>query len=51
MSYDKRYVAQKRQRRKRKAAKGKVKLTSREKFLTTSFPPSRRNFFPAKCAL
>jgi len=38
MSYDKRYVAQKRQRRRRKTAKGKVKLYEQGKIPHDKLP-------------
>ena len=43
MSYDKRYVAQKRQRRRRKTAKAKVKLYDKENYRTTSSPHWPKN--------
>jgi hypothetical protein len=48
MSYDKRYVAQKRQRRKRKAAKGKVKLYEQGKLPHDKLPALAKKFLSRK---
>ena len=44
MSYDKRYVAQKRQRRRRKTAKGKVKLYEQGKLSHDKLPALAERF-------
>jgi hypothetical protein len=48
MSYDKRYVAQKRQRRKRKAAKGKMKLYEQGKIPHDKLPALAKKFLSRK---
>jgi hypothetical protein len=48
MSYDKRYVAQKRQRRRRKAAKGKVKLYEQGKISYDKLPALAKKFHARK---
>lgn len=48
MAYDKRYVAQKRQRRKRKAAKGKVKLYEQGKVPHDKLPALAKRFLARK---
>jgi hypothetical protein len=48
MAYDKRYVAQKRQRRKRKAAKGKVKLYEQGKMPHDKLPALAKKFLARK---
>jgi hypothetical protein len=48
MAYDKRYVAQKRQRRKRKAAKGKVKLYEQGKIPHDKLPALAKGFLARK---
>jgi hypothetical protein len=48
MSYDKRYVAQKRQRRRRKVAKGKVKLYEQGKIPHDKLPSLAKRFLVRK---
>jgi hypothetical protein len=48
MSYDKRYVAQKRQRRRRKTAKGKVKLYEQGKISHEKLPALAKRFLARK---
>jgi hypothetical protein len=48
MSYDKRYVAQKRQRRRRKTAKGKVKLYEQGKIPHEKLPGLAKRFLARK---
>ena len=48
MSYDKRYVAQKRQRRKRKTAKAKVKLYEQGKMPHDKLPALAKKFLSRK---
>jgi hypothetical protein len=48
MAYDKRYVAQKRQRRRRKAAKAKVKLYEQGKIPYDKLPALARKFHTRK---
>jgi hypothetical protein len=48
MSYDKRYVAQKRQRRRRKTAKGKVKLYEQGKIPHDKLPALAKKFLSRK---
>lgn len=48
MAYDKRYVAQKRQRRRRKAAKAKVKLYEQGKLRHDQLPALARKFLSRK---
>lgn len=48
MSYDKRYVAQKRQRRRRKVAKGKVKLYEQGKIPHDKLPALAKRFLTRK---
>src|ERR1700722_671707 len=45
MSHDKRYVAQKRQRRRRKTAKAKLKLYEAGKLKHDNFPALAKKFF------
>ena len=48
MSYDKRYVAQKRQRRRRKTAKAKVKLYEQGKLPHDKLPALAKKFLTRK---
>ena len=48
MAYDKRYLAQKRQRRRRKAAKGKVKLYEQGKIPHDKLPSLAKKFLARK---
>jgi hypothetical protein len=48
MAYDKRYVAQKRQRRRRKSAKGKVKLYEQGKISYDKLPSLAKKFVARK---
>jgi len=48
MSYDKRYVAQKRQRRRRKTAKAKVKLYEQGKLPHDKLPALAKKFLSRK---
>lgn len=48
MAYDKRYVAQKRQRRRRKTAKGKVKLYEQGKIPYDKLPSLAKKFVARK---
>jgi len=48
MAYDKRYVAQKRQRRRRKAAKAKVKLYEQGKVSHDKLPALAKRFLARK---
>lgn len=48
MAYDKRYLAQKRQRRRRKAAKGKMKLYEQGKIPHDKLPALSRKFLARK---
>jgi len=48
MSYDKRYVAQKRQRRRRKTAKAKVKLYEQGKLTHDKLPALAKKFHARK---
>ena len=48
MSYDKRYVAQKRQRRRRKVAKAKVKLYEQGKLKHDQLPALAKKFLGRK---
>jgi hypothetical protein len=48
MSYDKRYVAQKRQRRRRKTAKAKVKLYEQGKIPHDKLPSLAKKFLTRK---
>ncbi|HXX20971.1 MAG TPA: hypothetical protein VEJ46_16330 [Candidatus Acidoferrum sp.] len=48
MAYDKRYVAQKRQRRRRKAAKAKVKLYEQGKVPYDKLPALSKRFLARK---
>ena len=48
MSYDKRYVAQKRQRRRRKTAKGKVKLYEQGNLPHDKLPALAKKFLSRK---
>jgi len=48
MAHDKRYVAQKRQRRRRKAAKGKVKLYEQGKIPHDKLPALAKRFLARK---
>ena len=48
MSHDKRYVAQKRQRRRRKTAKAKVKLYEQGKILHDKLPSLAKKFLTRK---
>jgi hypothetical protein len=48
MSYDKRYVAQKRQRRRRKTAKAKVKLYEQGKIPHDKLPSLAKKFLSRK---
>jgi hypothetical protein len=48
MAYDKRYMAQKRQRRRRKAAKAKVKLFEQGKLTHDKLPALARKFLRRK---
>lgn len=48
MAYDKRYVAQKRQRRRRKAAKVKVKLYEQGKIPHDKLPALAKRFLARK---
>jgi hypothetical protein len=48
MSYDKRYVAQKRQRRRRKTAKAKVKLYEQGKVPHDKLPTLAKRFLARK---
>jgi hypothetical protein len=48
MSYDKRYVAQKRQRRRRKTAKAKVKLYEQGKLPHDKLPSLAKKFLTRK---
>ena len=48
MSYDKRYVAQKRQRRRRKTAKAKVKLYEQGKIPHDKLPSLAEKFLTRK---
>ena len=48
MSHDKRYVAQKRQRRRRKTAKAKVKLYETGKITHDKLPALARKFLSRK---
>lgn len=48
MAYDKRFVAQKRQRRRRKAAKAKVKLYEEGKLAYDKLPRLARQFLRTK---
>jgi hypothetical protein len=48
MAYDKRYMAQKRQRRRRKAAKARVKLYEQGKLTHDKLPALARKFLRRK---
>ena len=48
MAYDKRYVAQKRQRRRRKSAKAKVQLYEQGKLPHDKLPALAKKFLPRK---